>query len=122
MPLQHQHASISAWSDEQHVIENRVLYRKKFDRVLTILDDCLNVQQPDAGFYLWPKCSIDDETFAKNLFIEEHVTVLPGSYLARDTATGNPGKGYVRIALVAPLSECEDAAKRIHAFVIRHQL
>lgn len=121
MPLQTQYASIKAWSDEQHVRANREIYRQKFSRVLDILSDKLDVSMPDAGFYLWPKTPFNDEKFAQMLFAEENVTVLPGSYLARDTATGNPGQNYVRMALVAPLAECEEAARRISRFLDRHR-
>ncbi len=120
MPIQTQMASIKAWSDEQHVFENRELYRQKFARVLEILDGCLDVSMPDAGFYLWPHTPLGDEVFAQKLFEEENVTVLPGSYLARDTESGNPGANYVRMALVASLEECENAARRIHAFMSRN--
>lgn len=120
MPIQTQIASIEAWSDEQHVYQNRELYRKKFANVLAILGDCLDVTMPDASFYLWPKTPMNDETFAKLLFAEENVTVLPGSYLARESEGSNPGRDHVRMALVAPLDECEEAARRIRAFVTRH--
>ncbi len=117
MPLFSQHASITAWNDESHVLENRNLYRQKFDAVLSILKDCLEVTQPNASFYLWPKTPIDDAEFARGLFAQENVTVLPGSYLARDTENGNPGQGHIRMALVAPLEECIDAAERIKNYV-----
>lgn len=120
MPLQTQLASIEAWSDEEHVRQNREQYRKKFASVLDILDDCLEVSMPDAGFYLWPKTPMNDEEFAKRLFEEENITVLPGSYLARETDEGNPGQNHVRMALVASLEECKEAATRIRAFVLRH--
>lgn len=125
MPLHTQLASIAAWSDETHVLENRNAYREKFRRVLSILDGCLDVQKPDAGFYLWPHtpAGIDDQEFAQRLFAEENVTVLPGSYLARqaqeENLNSNPGAGYVRMALVASIEECEEAAKRIRHFVKR---
>ncbi len=119
MPLHTQHASIAAWSDEKHVAENRAAYREKFDRVLDILSPVLEVSRPDAGFYLWPKLPIDDQVFARDLFEREHVTVLPGTFLARDTESGNPGAGRIRMALVAELNECIEAAERIVHF-IRH--
>jgi N-succinyldiaminopimelate aminotransferase len=112
-----QAASRAAWEDEHHVAENRRLYARKFDAVLEILGDALSVERPDAGFYLWPETPMDDERFARELFAAENVTVLPGSYLSRDTEGGNPGKGRVRIALVAPLEECIEAAQRIRRFV-----
>lgn len=117
MPVPVQLASIAAWEDETHVIANRDQYREKFDAVLEILGDCLDVQRPEAGFYLWPRTPVDSETFARELFRQQNVTVLPGNYLARPTASGNPGDQYVRMALVASLEECIEAAKRIKAFV-----
>ena len=117
MPPYHQAASIKAWDDETHVLNNREQYRQKFKAVLDIIGDTLKVKQPDASFYLWPKTPIDEIEFAKRLFAEQHVTVLPGSYLSRNTATGNPGCGHVRMALVAPLDECIDAANRIKTFI-----
>jgi N-succinyldiaminopimelate aminotransferase len=115
-------ASVAAWQDETHVIENRAAYRQKFDAVLEILDGVLDVQKPDASFYLWAKTSIPKtpmkgEQFAQQLFAAQKVTVLPGSYLARAANGLNPGEDYVRLALVAPLSECIQAAERIKAFV-----
>ena len=83
MPIQHQLASVAAWNDESHVIANRDLYRKKFGEVLDILDGCLDVSLPDASFYLWAKTPITDTEFARGLFAQQHVTVLPGSYLSR---------------------------------------
>jgi N-succinyldiaminopimelate aminotransferase len=113
MPPPTQAASIAAWSDEGHVAENRSLYTRKFDAVLEVLGPVLEVERPDAGFYLWPRTPIDDQDFARRLHIEQAVTVLPGSYLSRDTDRGNPGHGRVRIALVAPFEECVEAAHRI---------
>jgi N-succinyldiaminopimelate aminotransferase len=113
MPPPIQAASIAAWSDEGHVAENRSLYTRKFDAVLEMLGPVLGVERPDAGFYLWPRTPIDDQDFARRLHIEQAVTVLPGSYLSRDTERGNPGHGRVRIALVAPFDECVEAAYRI---------
>lgn len=112
-----QAASIAAWNDESHVQENRRLYTRKFDAVLPILNGVLEVQRPDAGFYLWAHTPVDDDTFARELFAREHVTVLPGSYLSRSTATGNPGQGRVRMALVAPLEDCIAAAHRIRRYL-----
>ncbi len=117
MPLYSQHASIDAWNDEQHVIANRDLYRAKFDAVLERLDGVLNVSRPDAGFYLWAETSVDDETFARELFGQQHITVLAGSYLSREQQGINPGANRVRMALVAPLEECIEAAERIRRFV-----
>lgn len=117
MPVQTQLASVAAWNDEAHVKSNRDLYREKFDAVLAILDGVLDVQRPDGGFYLWAKTPIDDETFTRELFAREHVTVVPGSYLSRAVDGHNPGAGRVRMALVAPLAECVAAAERIRDFV-----
>ncbi|WP_078119148.1 succinyldiaminopimelate transaminase [Thiosocius teredinicola] len=117
LPVQHQHASIAAWRDEEHVKQNRAMYRAKFDAVLEILDGCLDVQRPDAGFYLWPRTPGSDETFARDLFDRQHVTVLPGRYLSREVDGISPGAGHVRMALVATLDECVDAAHRIKDLV-----
>ena len=122
MPLQHQHASIAAWRDEKHVLENRRRYAEKFLAVLDILDDCIKagkitVSKPDAGFYLWANIHGDDTVFSRNLFAQQNVTVLPGSLLSRESNNINPGAGYVRMALVAPLAECIDAAQRIKRFL-----
>ena len=117
MPVQHQLASIAAWNDEDHVKENRSLYRRKFAAVLEHLDGCLNVSAPEASFYLWPETPIDDQAFAKALFGQQHVTVLPGQYLSRTIDGLNPGQNRVRMALVATLEECVEAADRIRTFV-----
>jgi N-succinyldiaminopimelate aminotransferase len=117
MSLPVQHASIAAWSDEEHVKENRRLYRAKFDAVLAALDGVLPLSMPEAGFYLWPQIAGDDEQFARDLFARHHLTVLPGGYLSREIGGINPGKGYLRIALVAPLDECVEAAARIATFL-----
>lgn len=116
LPVPTQFASIAAWQDETHVKANRDLYRAKFDAVTRILNPVLPVSIPDASFYLWPNVSEDDTQFARDLFAEQNVTVLPGQYLARDSNTGNPGKGFVRMALVATVDECIDAAERIAEF------
>ncbi|MBS7689823.1 succinyldiaminopimelate transaminase [Pseudomonas lalucatii] len=117
MPVQTQLASVAAWNDEVHVRANRALYREKFDAVLAILDGVLEVQRPDGGFYLWAKIPGDDESFTHELFARAHVTVVPGSYLSRSVDGVNPGAGRVRMALVAPLAECIEAAERIRDFV-----
>jgi N-succinyldiaminopimelate aminotransferase len=112
-----QHASIAAWSDETHVGENRRLYREKFDALVPMLAPAMLAPKPDAGFYLWARVpGGDDERFARELFAATHVTVLPGQYLARDAHGTNPGRGYVRMALVPPLADCIEAAERIRAF------
>jgi N-succinyldiaminopimelate aminotransferase len=117
MPLPTQHASIQAWSDEKHVIENRRLYREKFAAVIDILGDAAHLTRPPAGFYLWMKTPIGDTDFARQLFAQQNVTVLPGSYLSRDFEGLNPGRKHVRIALVAPLDECIEAALRLKSFL-----
>ena len=113
MPPATQSASIVAWQDEEHVIFNRKLYREKFDTVLAILSHKMNISLPEAGFYLWAETPISDTEFARRLFDEQNVTVLPGSFLARDTDNGNPGENRIRMALVAPIEECINAAHRI---------
>jgi N-succinyldiaminopimelate aminotransferase len=117
LPPPTQAASVSAWGDEAHVAENRALYRKKFDAVLEILKPVLDVKKPEAGFYLWPKLSISDETFTRELYARENVLTLPGSYLSRQAQGTNPGANRVRLALVAGLDECVEAAKRIRNYV-----
>ncbi|MEO8121711.1 MAG: succinyldiaminopimelate transaminase [Rhodoferax sp.] len=112
-----QAASIAAWGDEQHVIENRALYRSKFAQVTPLLAEVLEVALPDAGFYLWAKVKGNDADFARELFTLYNVTVLPGSYLARDSHGANPGEGRIRMALVAETAECVEAALRIVQFV-----
>ena len=113
MPLHHQIASEWAWGDEEHVLANRARYRQKFEAVAPILSAVLLTPEPDAGFYLWPQTPVDDEHFAQTIYERAGVSLLPGSYLARETATGNPGAKRVRIALVAELSQCVEAAQRI---------
>ncbi|SHE85319.1 succinyldiaminopimelate aminotransferase apoenzyme [Microbulbifer donghaiensis] len=115
MPLPTQYASIAAWQDEQHVRHNRALYREKFAAVLEILDGCLDVEQPQASFYLWPRVG-DGEQFARELYRQQNITVLPGAFLAREADGINPGREYVRMALVATLEECIEAAARIREF------
>lgn len=117
MPVPTQLASIAAWNDEVHVRANRVLYREKFDAVLGLLQPVLDVQRPDGSFYLWPRTPVDDQSFTRELFAREHVTVVPGSYLSRSVGGLNPGANRVRMALVAPLAECVEAAERIRDFV-----
>ena len=117
MPLPTQHASIQAWQDEAHVIENRRLYREKFAAFIELLGDVCTVIKPPASFYVWLKTPIADTEFAKQLFAQQNITVLPGSFLSRDFDGINPGLNHVRIALVAPLEECKDAANRIKIFL-----
>ena len=117
MSLAVQHASIAAWNDEAHVEDNRRQYREKFDTLVPMLRPVLHTTRPEAGFYLWARVpGGDDETFARALFAAANVTVLPGQYLARDAHGTNPGRGYVRMALVPPLADCVEAAKRILEF------
>jgi N-succinyldiaminopimelate aminotransferase len=113
-----QKASIAAWGDEAHVEENRKLYKQKFDTVGAILGGVLDFNIPSAGFYLWPKTPIDDEVFARDLYTQENVTVLPGSFISRSTSDGNPGVNRIRLALVPNLSDCIEAAERIKRFTL----
>lgn len=112
-----QAASIAAWRDEQHVIENRALYRSKFAQVTPLLAEVLEVALPDAGFYLWAKVNGSDTDFARDLFALYNVTVLPGSYLSRTRQGANPGEQRIRMALVAETAECVEAAQRIVQFI-----
>ena len=120
MPPSVQTASIAAWDDEQHVIENRAKYVAKFNQVTPLLKTVLDVELPDAGFYLWARVdrdiAISDTEFAKRLYAEYNVTVLPGSYLAREAHGVNPGANRIRMALVAEVDECLEAASRIVEF------
>jgi N-succinyldiaminopimelate aminotransferase len=124
MSLAVQQASIAAWGDERHVAENRELYRQKFDEVTPMLSAVLDVKLPDAGFYLWAGVNPrntghagGDTEFARDLLAQYNVTVLPGSYLARESGGANPGAGRIRMALVAQTAECVEAAQRIVQFV-----
>jgi N-succinyldiaminopimelate aminotransferase len=121
MSVPTQLASIAAWNDEAHVRDNRDLYRAKYDAVLAILQPVMDVQRPDGSFYLWAKTPGDDIGFTSDLFEQQHVTVVPGSYLSRAVAGHNPGAGRVRMALVAPLAECIEAAERIASFIRSQQ-
>lgn len=112
-----QAASVAAWNDEAHVVENRRLYAEKFAAVVPLLRQVATVSMPDAAFYLWLETPIADTEFAKRLYQQYNVTVLPGSYLAREAHGTNPGAHRVRIALVAPTAECVDAASRLRAFI-----
>jgi N-succinyldiaminopimelate aminotransferase len=116
-----QQASVAAWGDEAHVEENRRLYREKFEAVAPLIARHLEAGMPQAGFYLWARTPGDDAEFARRLHAEYNVTVLPGSFLARDHEGVNPGAGFVRIALVAGIDECLEAAHRIAAFCERIQ-
>ena len=118
MPPHTQAASAAAWQDEKHVIENRHRYRQKFDAVIAILSPLLEVHRPEGGFYLWPRTPGDDQQFTRELYARQNVSVLPGSYLSRAVDGVNPGQGHVRMALVAPLEECVEAARRISELLI----
>jgi N-succinyldiaminopimelate aminotransferase len=120
MPVPTQLASVTAWDDEEYAARNRRLYQEKFERVLPILASCFDVAKPDGAFYLWPHVRGDDECFVRDLYATQAVTVLPGSYLARPGAAGNPGAGRVRISLVPPVEQCVEAAERIREFVRRN--
>ncbi|MBI1175105.1 MAG: succinyldiaminopimelate transaminase [Sideroxydans sp.] len=111
-----QAASIAAWNDEAHVAENRRLYTEKFARMTEILQPLLPVAMPDAGFYLWLRVPVADTTFAQQLYRDYNVTVLPGSFLAREAQGINPGENFVRMALVAGVEETLEAARRIAEF------
>ena len=112
-----QQASIAAWNDEAHVVANRDKYRAKFAQVTPVVAEVLEVALPDASFYLWAKVRGSDIDFARGLLAQYNVAVLPGSLLARDTPAGNPGAGRVRLALVAEVDECLEAARRIVSYV-----
>ncbi len=117
MSLAVQRASIAAWADENHVRENRTLYAAKFSAVLPLLEKtALKAVRPEGGFYLWLSTPIDDAEFARRLQCDYNVLVLPGSFLAREAHGRNPGKNHVRVALVAPLEQCVEAARRIAQF------
>lgn len=125
MPPATQSASIAAWGDQTHVVENRNRYREKFNCVLSTLENTLRPEKPQAGFYLWVTTPIADTEFAVRLYAEQNISVLPGSLLSRDTnednanknSNENPGKNKIRMALVAPLEECQDAVNRINTFL-----
>lgn len=117
LPLQTQLASIAAWDDEEHVRANRRYYREKFAAVLPILAPVMACSAPGAGFYLWPETPVADTDFARGLYAGENVTVLPGSYLGRGEGTVNPGSNHIRLALVAELDDCVEAARRIRRYI-----
>jgi N-succinyldiaminopimelate aminotransferase len=116
-----QSASEAAWNDELHVVENRRLYREKFAAITELLAGALQVSMPDAAFYLWIKTPVSDIEFTRQLYRDYNVTVLPGSYLARYAHGINPGENFIRVALVAPLAECVEAAERIKMLVTHLQ-
>jgi N-succinyldiaminopimelate aminotransferase len=139
MAVPTQLASIAAWDDDAHAATNRRLYQEKFDKVIPILSDVLDVERPAGGFYLWADVRGDDERFTRDLFARQNVTVLPGSYLARGSAAGseagagadagpgapgngaNPGAGRVRISLVPSVGQCIEATERIREFIQGHR-
>lgn len=113
-----QAASVAAWNDEAHVVQNRRLYREKFDALAPLLDGVLETTRPEAGFYFWARVpGGDDQAFVRELHRQCNVLALPGSFLAREVDGRNPGRGFIRLALVEPLSACLEAAARIRGFV-----
>lgn len=120
MALQVQAASTAAWSDEAHVIENRRRYREKFRAVIPILDPYMDIPDPEAGFYLWPRLPMDDVEFCRVLIAEQNVITLPGRFLARSDVTGNPGQNRVRIVLVDEIDKCIEGAKRIASLLAKN--
>jgi len=121
VPEHVQQASVAAWQDEDHVVENRRQYRAKFDAVTSLLDGVLEASRPTASFYLWPRTPDDDEAFARELYAATNVLVLPGSYLGRDAGRGNPAQGRLRVSLVATVEECTEAARRIRDFTLENK-
>jgi len=117
MSVPTQLASIAAWDEDGHVVANRRLYQEKFDKVIPMLSDVLDIERPQGGFYLWTDVRGDDEKFTRDLFVRQNVTVLPGSYLARLHDGINPGAGRVRISLVPTVAQCVEAAERIRSLV-----
>ena len=117
MGTHQQHASTMAWQDEAHVQSNRALYQEKFDAVTKILAPHYDMRQPEGGFYHWLPTPTNDLSFCQSLYAQQHITVMPGSFLGRDQAMlGNPGANHVRVAWVAPLAACMDAAHRLADF------
>jgi N-succinyldiaminopimelate aminotransferase len=114
-----QMASIAAWKDEHHVIESRRMYREKFAAFYERVNPVMPLVMPDAAFYFWAEVGGDDAAFARDLFAETHITVLPGSYIARDAHGANPGRGFVRMALVSTVQDAVEAAGRMHKFLAR---
>ena len=108
-----QHASAIAWRDEKHVQANRAAYDEKYDAVLPLLKPVMQVDKPDAGFYLWPTLPVEDTVFTQTMLRDHNLSVVPGSYLGREIDGKNPGASHVRLALVAQLDECIDAANRL---------
>ncbi len=119
MSIPNQLASVVAWQDEHHVRINRDAYREKFDAVLRTLEGYLDVKKPDASFYLWPRVPMSDTDFAQRLYAEKNITVLPGRYIARESEGFNPGENHIRMALVATVAECQEAAERLKEFLMK---
>ena len=115
-----QDVSIAAWSDEKHVVENRQSYNKKYDHVVPILSETMEVNIPEAGFYLWPALGMNDESFTRDILQHQNISVVPGSYLSRTVSNLNPGTNRTRLALVAPFEKCVEAAERIR-YYFQHQ-
>ena len=113
-----QAASAAAWQDEAHVVENRRLYREKFGQTTAILREVTAVEMPQAAFYLWLHIPTSDVEFTRALYVQHGVTVLPGSYLAREARGINPGRNFVRIALVPSLADCLEAARRMRSCLL----
>jgi len=114
-------ASIAAWNEDTHAVQNRRLYQQKFQRVVPILASVLNVTHPDGAFYLFPDVGDDDERFTRDLFASQNLTVLPSSYLAREMNGLNPGRNRVRISLTANVEQCVAAAERIRSFLLKRK-
>lgn len=121
MPPPIQQASAAAWNDEAHVIENRRLYREKFEMAIDLLQPVIQTDYPEGGFYLWLKTPVDDTQFCKLLYKKQNITVLPGSYLSRHADQLNPGKNRIRLALVEPFEQCQLATQRLREFIIEEQ-
>lgn len=117
MPPPIQQASIAAWSDEKHVFNNREQYRLKFASVVKILKSVIDISIPEASFYLWMKTPMSDEVFTRDIYQQQHIDVVPGQYLSRMVAGKNPGENRIRLALVAPLASCTEAALRIKEYL-----
>ena len=118
MPEHVQAASALAWGDEAHVRANRARYREKFEVTQPILADVMDVDMPEASFYLWPQTPVGDETFARELYATENITVMPGTYLGRRQDGVNAGENRIRIALVDELTTCAEAVRRIRDFTL----
>lgn len=122
MPDLVQQASQLLWADEDHVVENRAQYRRKFEEIQPLVNAQFGCKLPAGAFFYWPEIGIDDERFAAELFIRENITVLPGKFIAKTVNGHNPGTNRIRIALVAPLDECVDAVRRLcdtHSTLVR---